>query len=97
MIVTDTDIQPVRNKSPPRNVPLYKNADWNLINEKAELLKENYLLSCNSSSVETNWKKIKIVVQNIMESYIPHEALTGKSHLPWFDRQAKCIRSKIPG
>ena len=46
MIVTDTDIQPVFNKSPPRKDPLYKSADWNLINEKAELFKENYLLSC---------------------------------------------------
>ena len=27
MIVTDTDIQPVFNKSPPRKVPLYKSAD----------------------------------------------------------------------
>ena len=59
MIVTDTDIQSVFNKSPPRKVPLYKSANWNLINEKAELFKENYLvLSCKSSSVETNWKKI---------------------------------------
>ena len=66
MIVTDTDIQPVFNKSPPRKVPLYKSAYWNLNNEKAELLKHNYLLSCKSSSVETNWMKIKTFVQNIM-------------------------------
>ena len=82
MIVTDTDIWPVFNKSPPRKVPLYKSADWNLINEKAELFKENYLLSCKSSSVETNWKKIKLFVQNIMENYITHKTLTRKNHLP---------------
>ena len=73
IIVTDTDIQPVFNKSPPHKVPLYKSADWNLINEKAELFKENYLLSFKSSSVETNWLKIKTFVQNIMENYIPHK------------------------
>ena len=94
MIVTDTDIQPVFNKSPPRKVPLYKSADWNLINEKAELFKENYLLSCKSSSVETNWKKIKLFVQNIMENYVPHKTLTRKNHLPWFDRQAKSLVRK---
>ena len=38
MIVTDTYIQPVFNKSPPRKVPLYKSADWNLINEKAKFV-----------------------------------------------------------
>ena len=43
MIVTDTDIWPVFNKSPPRKVPLYKSADWNLINEKAELFKGNII------------------------------------------------------
>ena len=46
------------------------------------------------STVETNWKKIKIFVQNITESYISHEALTRKNHLPWFDRQAKSLVRK---
>ena len=94
MIVTHTDIQPVFNKSPLRKVPLYKSADWNLINEKAELFKENYLLYCKSSSVETIWKKIKLFVQNITENYIPHTILTRKNHLPWFDREAKSLVRK---
>ena len=96
LIVSDTDIQPVFNTSPPRKVPLYKSADWNVINEEAELFKENYLLSCKPSSVETNWKTIKIFVHNIMENYIPHKTLTRKNHLSWFDRQAKSlVRKKI--
>ncbi len=90
MIITDTLLQAIPNKKPPREINCYKKADWEGINEDLQSFEHSFFSSNPSNrTVEENWCSFKTTIEDAAKKHIPRKTLKHSSDVPWFTRELK--------
>ena len=72
----DSDIKAQINKCKPRKVYRFKDANWDLIREDALKL-TNDLLEDFDNDVDTNWRKFKSGINQVVEKHVPSRIFHG--------------------
>ena len=94
IVIVDSDIRARINKSKPRKVFRFKDADWNMIREDATELNENLLTDFDKNSVDENWEKFKVGIMDIAEKHVPSKMTSTRYNLPWINRKLRRLTRK---
>jgi len=95
MVITDSDIKPVKSTSKSRKVLHYNKADWAKAKENTALFQSQFLKDAPDRSVEDNWAFLKSHINSMINKHIPSKMCRPNRDLPWFNRPLKkAIRRK---
>ena len=89
-VAIEVGTEVTHNKKSTRQVPVYKNANWNQI--KADMLKcEKQFIdrTPENHTVEENWAFFKDCLTKSVERNIPYKAVANRKDLPWMTSETK--------
>ena len=89
VVYTEFDIKPARKKQLPRQVPLYKKADWTGFRQHAKQLAHELNKAQLTSDTESLWNLFKNGVTDGIKKYIPHRRAKTRDSQPWISRDLK--------
>ncbi len=94
IITITSKIKPTTSKQKPRNIPLYRKADWNgfrnfVSDAKPDILKDYEILS-----IDELWSKFKSTVHAGIDKYVPIKRCGSKKALPWVTQEIKRLIRK---
>ena len=74
VILVESLIKPILNKSTPRLKPLYNKTNWDSLRSHCDLIKDSFLkLDHESMSVESMWKYFKSELPNAVDKFVLHK------------------------
>ncbi|MEW8547734.1 MAG: endonuclease/exonuclease/phosphatase family protein, partial [Candidatus Thiodiazotropha sp.] len=88
-VFTELDMRPVRYKQKPRQIPLYRKANWELIRKDMASLKDTIHSKQESTSVDDLWILFRDTLQASIRSHIPHRQSKTKDGYPWIGPELK--------
>ena len=77
---------------PPTSEVVFKNfraADWDLIRAHLAMLDWENVFSDCANDCEAAWLKFKMIINNIVELYVPQCSFSNKLKAPWFNNRLK--------
>ena len=96
-ILVSLSVSFYQQKQEPHRVPLYKKANWDIIQSRLSDLSHEYF-NLNSTSVRTvdeNWSPFQENFQSIIDDHVPFKTLRKNTCLPWMTAElARLIRKK---
>ena len=78
----ELDVKPTRRMQKPRNVPIYRKADWDTFERDLKETRDQIYQSTNAS-VSDLWSLFKDAITEGMQKYIPTKMLKVKESLPY--------------
>ena len=94
IVYTEFHIAPHKTKLPPRNIPIYKNANWNSIKSELTVLYEQIIKFHQEKDVDSLWNIFKCKLHDLIKEHIPHKQIKSKSSLPWISAELKKLIQK---
>ena len=95
IIMADCDIKSQINKKPPRKIHHWSKADWDLIKTKASDFCNSFIADLNNNSVDTNYKKFREFIENVIEENVPSKLLKStRRNLPWITQRIRRMCKK---
>ena len=95
IVYSEIDINPVRNKQKPRQIPLYKKARWDSLKSDISslhgVIKD---MSLSGSPANDLWVKFSTALNSSIESHIPHKLARSKHSSPWITHEIKVLIRK---
>ena len=90
----ELDLTPVQYKQKPREIPLYKSANWDNISE--DLLAASIQTQTNTADKTVNemWIEFKEDIGKAVEKHIPHRRTKSRDNLPWVTPQIRKLLRK---
>ena len=94
IVVANVNVKPKISKQVPRNVPLFRIANWTdfkiyMAKKKTEIL-DNF----QQESVEEIWNTFKIALQKGISQFVPIKKIGSKKSLPWITQEIKRLVRK---
>ena len=91
IVFAEFDLRPVKYSQKPRQIPLYKRANWDLIRSDKALLKDSITIIYDSDAVNVNdmWTKFRDTLQTSAAKHIPHKQSKPKDKHPWKGQEIK--------
>ena len=90
IVVTDCSIRAHVNKKAPRNILLWKRADWVALQAEANKFIHDFLTSANLRSMNENYTKLKNFLTQTIEKHVPSKILKSSQHrLPWINQSIR--------
>ena len=83
IVLVESTIRPKVSKVQPRNITLYKKADWEGFKASMSKFKEHVLLNKCKYDVESLWSDLKQHIEDGIKQHIPSKRVSGKNKLPW--------------
>ena len=82
---------PIKYSQKPRQIPLYKRANWDLIRSDMESLKDSITIMYDSDAVNVNdmWTTFRDTLQTSAATNIPHKQSKPKDKHPWIGLDLK--------
>ena len=90
----ELDVQPVRNIKKPRNVPLYKKANWVDFSSLMDTQGEEIVNSPSDTNPAELWKRFRDAILEGIRKFIPHKPQKAKGGLPYITRDIKKLIRK---
>ena len=82
VVVTDVKLRPTITKLKPRTEHLYSSADWDSIKHEMLYFQPSFLAACEGKSAETLWTELNVIVDFLIDKYLPAKVLRGRKNLP---------------
>ena len=83
-VIMDSNISLGRNQQEPREIPLWRKADWPKIRQHIDTgwnsLSQDYI---DSSSADDLWTWFKNTLEEGMKKFVPTRLSTKRDHKPW--------------
>jgi hypothetical protein len=84
IVFSEIDTKPLSRKQKPRQIPLYRKANWETMKEKiTETHKKIQELEANGGTVGELWLLFKTRLSQSVMDHIPHKTTKQKDSLPW--------------
>ena len=84
IVFSEIDTKPLSRKQKPRQIPLYRKANWVTMKEEiTETHKNIQKLEANGGTVEELWLLFKTRLNQSVIDHIPHKTAKQKDSLPW--------------
>ena len=78
-VVTELDIDPPHNHTKPHPVRQSKNANWEAIRPKIRSWRTSF-------SVDENWLRLKSILNQCLDKFIPTKMTSPQKNLPWLSK-----------
>lgn len=89
IVITDIKLKASTNKKIPRNVFIFKKANFEGLKDEISSQYSKFKQDFNHQTIEQNWQKCKSIILTATEKYIPSKTVRGKRSLPWFNNNIK--------
>ena len=91
IVFAEFDLRPIKYSQKPRQIPLYKRANWDLIRSDMALLKDSITIMYDSDAVNVNdmWTKFRDTLQTSAAKHTPHKQSKPKDKHPWIGQELK--------
>ena len=96
IVFAELDLRPIKYSQKPRQIPLYKKANWDLIRQDMAALKETITCMYKADAVNVNdmWIKFKDTLQTSATNHIPHKQSRPNDKHPWIGQELKKLMKK---
>ncbi|XP_064628137.1 uncharacterized protein LOC135487880 [Lineus longissimus] len=92
-VLIDGLLPPHRLKQTPRQIPLYKKADWSKMEHAMDNV-YNELRAKAGSTVEMMWTSLKNALSDAISANIPHKTARRKDQKPWITNPIRKLMKK---
>ena len=90
IVFTELDMRPVKQKQKPRQIPIYRKAEWEPMKEDMKSLHKDMEAMYNSTTgVNEMWEKFRDTLQHSINSHIPHRQSRSIDGYPWIGPELK--------
>ena len=90
IVFAELNIAPTKLKQKPRNIPIYRKANWETMKTESDTLYN----VVSTSSAEDLWIDFKTKLENIVKHHIPFKKLSAKIKPPWITHDTKKLMKK---
>ena len=94
VVFAELDLRPVQYEQKPRQIPLYKKANWDLIRADMSLLKSTISTMHETASVNDMWILFRDTLQSSITSNISYRQSKTKYGYPWIGPELKRLMRK---
>ena len=84
--MTELDIDPPYRRTKPRPVRQFKKANWEAIRQQIRSCWTSFSENSPSRSVNKNWLKLKSILNQCLNKYIPTKMTSPRENVPWLSR-----------
>ena len=81
-------------KQKPRQVPIYKNANWDTIKSEIKTLYDHIVQSQTHLNTNQLWEIFKNKLNQLIKKHVPHKVAKAKDSLPWINTETKKLIRK---
>ena len=85
-VVTELDIDPPYRRTKPRPVRQFKKANWEAIRQQIRSCWTSFSENSPSCSVNENWLKLKSILNQCLNKFIPTKMTSPRDNLPWLSK-----------
>ena len=85
-VVTELDIDPPYRRTKPRPVPQFKKANWEAIRQQIRSCWTSFSENSPSCSVNENWLKLRSILNQCLNKFIPTKMTSPRGNLPWLSK-----------
>ena len=85
-VVTELDIHPPYRRTKPRPVRQFKKANWEAIRQHIRSCWTSFSENSPSRSVNENWLKLKSILNQSLDKFIPTKMTFPRENLPWLSK-----------
>ena len=85
-VVTELDIDPPYRRTKPRPVRQFKKANWEAIRQQIRSCWTFFSENSPSRSVNENWLKLKSILNQCLDKFIPTKMTSPRENLPWLSK-----------
>ena len=91
IVFTELAMRPVKQKKKPRQIPIYRKAEWEPRKEDMKSLHKYMEAMYNSKTTGVNemWEKFRDTLQHSINCHIPHRQSRSKDGYPWIGPELK--------
>ena len=95
-VVTELDIDPPYRRTKPRPVRQFKKANWEAIRQQIRSCWTSFSENSPSRSVNENWLKLKSILNQCLDKFIPTKMTSPRKNLPRLSKSLLAsIRNKL--
>ena len=91
-VVTELDIDPPYRCTKPRPVRQVKKANWEAIRQQIRSCWTSFSENSPSRSVNENWLKLKSILNQCLNKFIPTKMTSPRENLPWLSKSLEKIQ-----
>ena len=84
--VTELDIDPPYRRTKPRPVRQFKKANWEANRQQIRSCWTSFSENSPSRSVNENWLKLKSILNQCLNKFIPTKMASPRENLPWLSK-----------
>ena len=98
IVFVEMDFRPEKHIQKPRQIPLYKKANWEKIKEDMKILNKNMesLYNPDTTDVNAMCENFRDILQTSLKSHIPRRKARTKDGCPWIGPDLKKLIRKQP-
>ena len=85
-VVTKLDIDPPYRCTKPHPVRQFKNANWEAIRQQIRSCWTSFSKKSPSRSLKENWLKLKSILNQCLDKFIPTKMTSHRENLPWLSK-----------
>ena len=85
-VVTELDIDPPYRRTKPRPVRQFKKANWEAIRQQIRSCWTSFSENSPSRSVNENWLKLKSILNQCLNKFMPTKMTSPRENLPWLSK-----------
>ena len=85
-VVTELDIDPPYRRTKPRPVRQFKKANWEANRQQIRSCWTSFSENSPSRSVNENWLKLKSILNQCLDKFIPTKMTSPRENLPWLSK-----------
>ena len=96
IVLAQVNVKPEVTKQVPRNIPLYKKANWDQLKQSMrDFLLELTLSSLATTDVQSLWDKFVTRLQQSIDKFIPVRKAGTRDGFPWINQDLRRLIRKI--
>ena len=90
----ELNITPTKLKQKPRNIPIYRKANWETMKTELDTLYIDMTGKVSTSSADDLWVDFKTKLESLVKHHIPSKKLSAKAKPPWITHDTKKLMRK---
>ena len=97
IVFTELDVRPVKHKQKPRQVPIYRKAEWEPMKEDMRSLYGDMKSMFDSETTRLNemWESFRDTLQHSIKSHTPYHQSRSKDGYPWIGPELKKMMRRL--
>ena len=93
-MVADVNVTPQVGRQKPRNVPLYRKADWDGFRKYISNFASDFMTNYENLDDEQLWNSFKSAIYQGISKFVPIKRFGVKNSLPWITQEIKRLMRK---